>query len=230
MARLVLPHKTLFVPVPKRQTSVYRLLMALGVALACGLATTAEPEKPASLFDGKSLDGWEGNQKVFRVQDGAIVAGSLQAPLAHNEFLCTTKEYGNFELRLKVRLLGKDANGGIEFRSRRVPNHYEVAGYQADMAEGYWGCLYDESRRNRVLTGPSAAAQKELVKPNDWNEYVIRCEGRRVQMWLNGRRTVDYTEPDESTPRKGIIAVQIHGGPPSEAWYKDIRIRELSGR
>lgn len=230
MMRFVTICKAIAASVTGTKAKVACLLMALCMALSCGLAPAAEPKGFTSLFDGKTLNGWEGNQKVSHVQDGAIVAGSLQGPIAHNEFLCTTKEYGDFELRLKVRLVGKDANGGIQLRSRRVPNHHEVAGYQADMADGYWGCLYDESRRNRVLTGPSAAIQKEIVKPNDWNEYVVRCEGRRIQLWLNGRRTVDYTEPDESIPRKGIIAVQIHGGPPTEAWYKDIRIRELPGK
>jgi len=66
-----------------------------------------------------------------------------------------------------------------------------------------------------------------VLKPNDWNEYVIRCEGPRIQIWLNGLKTVDYTEPDEGIERTGVIALQIHGGPPSEAWYKDIELVEL---
>jgi hypothetical protein len=165
--------------------------------------------------------------KVFRIEDGAVVGGSLKANVARNEFLCTTRQYGNFELRLKVKLLGKGANGGVQIRSRRVPNHHEVSGYQADMADGWWGKLYDESRRNRVLAGPSLAEQKKIVKPGEWNDYVIRCEGRRIRLWLNGQPTVDYAEPDASLPQTGIIGLQIHGGPPSEAWYKDIMIREL---
>ena len=68
---------------------------------------------------------------------------------------------------------------------------------------------------------------KDLVKPNDWNELRVRCEGPRIQIWLNGKQTVDYTEEDDEIPRKGVIGLQIHGGPPAEAWYKDIMIREL---
>ena len=183
-------------------------------SLGCGSSClAAEPEQFTRLFDGKTFDGWEGNLKVFRIEDGAIVGGSLQRPVARNEFLCTKKEYGDFELRLKCKLLGKGANGGVQIRSRRIPNHHEVIGYQADMAEGYWGCLYDESRRNQVLAGPPRPSTDKIVHDGDWNDYVIRCEGRRIQLWLNGRQTVDYTEPDASLPQTGIIGLQIHGGP-----------------
>lgn len=202
-------------------------------ALMAGPLWAAEPvaeEGFTPLFDGKSLDGWEGNQKVFRIEDGAIVGGNLQKGLPRNEFLCTTKQYGDFELRLKFKLVGKGVNGGVQIRSQRVPDNSEVSGYQADMADGYWGCLYDESRRNRILAGPPAADRAKPVKKDDWNDYTIRCQGRRIQLWVNGQATVDYTEPDEKIPQKGLIGLQIHGGPPSEAWYKDVRIKELPGK
>lgn len=190
-------------------------------AFACGQQWTA-------LFDGKSFAGWEGNLEVFRIQDGTIVAGSLDRPVARNEFLCTEQSFEDFELRLKVKLVGKGANAGIQLRTVRIPNHHEVIGYQADMGEGWWGKLYDESRRNRVLAEPPATDDmKQVVRTDDWNDYVIRCEGPRIQLWLNGTQTVDYTEPDDKIARQGVIAVQIHGGPPSEAWYKDIQIRSL---
>ena len=69
---------------------------------------------------------------------------------------------------------------------------------------------------------------RQVVQPHDWNEYVIRCQGPRIQLWLNGTQTVDYTEAEDDIDRQGVIAVQIHGGPPSEAWYKDIQIRSLA--
>jgi len=84
--------------------------------------------------------------------------------------------------------------------------------------------LYDESRRKKILAGED---NSKLVKKDDWNEYVIRCEGTHIQLFLNGKKTVDYTEKEADIDRKGVIAVQIHGGPPSEAWYKDITIKEL---
>jgi hypothetical protein len=188
------------------------------------------PTNAVSLFDGKTLSGWEGNLDWFRVEDGAIVAGSLKKAVPRNEFLCTTKAYGDFELRLKVKLLGDpaQANAGIQIRSRRIPNHNEMIGYQADMGQHYWGCLYDESRRNKILAQPAGDVLKKALKPGDWNQYVIRCEGRRVQVWLNGVQTVDYTEPDESIEQTGLIGLQIHSGPPSEAWYKNIQITEIA--
>ncbi len=146
-------------------------------------AAAADDSKFVSLFDGKTLDGWGGDLKVFRVEDGAIVGGSLKQALPHNEFLTSKKEYGDFELRLKVKLSGaSSANGGIQIRSRRVPNNYEMSGYQADMGQQYWGSLYDESRRNKTLAGPDANELKKVLKQNDWNDYVIRCEGRHIQL------------------------------------------------
>jgi hypothetical protein len=192
--------------------------------------TTSDGVTTSAIFDGKTFTGWEGNLDWFRIEDGAIVAGSLKKAAPRNEFLCTTKAYGDFELRLKVKLLGNpaQANAGIQIRSRRVPNHNEMSGYQADMGQQYWGCLYDESRRNKVLAQPAADVLKKALKPGDWNQYVIRCEGRRVQLWLNGVQTVDYTEPDEAIEQTGLIGLQIHSGPASEAWYKDIEIVEIA--
>lgn len=191
--------------------------------------------KSVRLFDGKTFNGWEGNLKIFRIQDGAIVGGSLQEKVAQNEFLCTSQEYSDFVLRLKFKLLGdpKGANAGIQFRTQRIPNHHEVIGYQADIGQNYWGALYDESRRKKVLAGPTPEEVQRLSKPNDWNEYVIRAEGRRIRLELNGRQTVDYTETDETilkTGQTGRICVQIHGGPPSEAWYKDITLETLPAK
>ncbi len=179
------------------------------------------------LFDGKSLDGWDGNLDVFAIREGAVVGGSLKENVARNEFLTTKKEYGDFELRLQFKLLGETANAGVQIRSQRIPDHHEMIGYQADMGDGWWGCLYDESRRKKVLAGPEAADRDKVVKKDDWNDYRILCEGRRIRLWINGQPTVDYTESDETIPQKGLIGLQIHGGPPSEAWYRNVRIKEL---
>lgn len=189
----------------------------------------AEPAKPKPLFDGKTFQGWEGDTaKSFRIQDGAIVGGNLQNAIPRNEFLCTTRQYTNFVLKAKFKLLGGEkANAGIQFRTQRIPNHHEVYGYQADMGQNYWGALYDESRRKKVLAAPPKEEIAQFVKFNEWNDYEIRAEGARIQLFVNGRKTVDYLEEDATIPRYGIIAVQIHSGPPTEAWYKDITIQEL---
>jgi hypothetical protein len=203
--------------------------LALIMSLISLLAVPAIADEPGfqSLFDGHSLAGWEGNGRIFHVEDGAIVGGSLAEPIARNEFLCTTAEFGDFELRLKFKLLGEGVNGGVQIRSRRIPNHHEVKGYQADLGDGWWGSLYDESRRNKILAAADMALVRSILKRNDWNDYTIRCQGRRIQLSINGQPTVDYTEPDENIEQTGLIGLQIHAGKPSEAWYKDIRIKKL---
>ncbi|MEX0585168.1 MAG: DUF1080 domain-containing protein, partial [Pirellulales bacterium] len=148
------------------------LLFAWLMSLGAGSLFAAD-KSAIKLFDGKSLDGWEGNEKIFRVEEGAIVAGSLKDKIARNEFLCTKEKYGDFELRLKFKLLGKGANAGVQFRTKRIPNHHEVSGYQADMGDGWWGSLYDESRRNKILAGPKAGTLDRVLKRDDWNEYRI---------------------------------------------------------
>lgn len=207
------------------------LWLILLVACAFSLAAVAR-SKPVRLFDGKTFKGWEGNLNIFRIAEGALVGGSLQARMPRNEFLCTTQEYSDFTLRLKFKLLGypQGANAGIQFRTERIPNHHEVIGYQADIGQQYWGALYDESRRKKVLAGPTPEEVRQLIKPNDWNEYVIRAEGKRIRLELNGRQTVDYTEPDETIKQRGCICLQIHSGPPSEAWYKEITLEPLPAK
>ncbi len=202
-------------------------LIILGLVF-CGILVSNGAEKEIALFDGKTFQGWEGNLKIFRIEKKAIVGGTLNEKIAHNEFLCTKKIYKNFILRLEVKLLGgAKANAGIQIRTKRIPNHHEVIGYQADMGKGWWGSLYDESRRRRVLSKADPTVIQKILKPNNWNRYEIRCEGNRIRLYINGSQTIDYTEADPKIPLEGVIALQIHGGPPSEAWYRNIRLTPL---
>jgi hypothetical protein len=204
------------------------LLCVSLVAALCAPAARAADAKP--LFDGKTFAGWEGDtKKTWRIDDGALVGGSTEQVVPRNEFLCTTKEYGDYELKLKFKLVGdKGANAGVQLRTKRIPNHHEVSGYQADIGDGYWGALYDESRRNKVLAQPDKATAEKAVKRGEWNDYVIRCEGPRIRLWLNGVLTVDYTEKDDKIERTGVVGVQVHGGAKAEVRYKDLTIEELS--
>ena len=192
------------------------------------LATQQNSEQGfVSMFDGLSLKGWKGDKKFWRIEDGAITGGSLKTMFKHNEFLRTEKQYKDFELRLQFQLTGKRTNGGIQIRTQEIPDDHEVSGYQADLGEGWWGCLYDESRRRRVLAGPKPADRGKPVRIGEWNDYRILCQGKRIQLWINGSKTVDYTEPDPKIPLEGIIAVQVHGNMLMIARYKNIRIKEL---
>jgi hypothetical protein len=201
-------------------------LLLLGLLLAPWPTMAGEPGFQA-LFDGKTFEGWEGNLDVFRIENGAVVGGTMEARIARNEFLCTKGEFGDFELRLQFKVLGDKANAGVQFRSRRIPNHHEVNGYQADLGDGWWGSLYDESRRNKILAAADPKIVEKALKRDDWNDYTIRCQGPRIQLWINGQQTVDYTEPEQGIEQTGLIGLQIHGGNPSEAWYRDIRIKKL---
>ena len=216
--------------------------------VAATTSNRASESEFQSIFDGKKLAGWSGNMDMFRMEDGAIVGGSMKHKIPRNEFLTFEKKYQDFELRLEAKLIGEGGNAGIQIRSRRateeeikskekgkhIPAH-EMVGYQVDMGKAWkniwWGKLYDESRRRKVLAAPeNEAALEKLVKWNDWNDYRILCEGPRIQIWLNGTQTVDYKETEANIADNGVIGLQIHGGPPSEAWYRNIRIRVISDR
>ncbi|MFO0877314.1 MAG: DUF1080 domain-containing protein [Gemmataceae bacterium] len=203
--------------------------LAWVILLVSPLAALAE-YRP--LFDGKTFKGWEGDVKhTWRITEGAIVGGSLEKLVPRNEFLCTEKSYGDFDLKVKFKLLGdpEKVNAGVQFRTKRIPNHHEVSGYQADIGQGYWGALYDESRRNKVLAQPDKKVLGKLVKQGEWNEYRIRCEGDRIRLWLNGTLTVDYTEKDAKIEKRGIIGLQVHGGALAKVLYKEIDIEEIPG-
>ena len=207
-------------------------LAVIFLSLTLLAAKAADTPKAVPIFDGKTFKGWEGDtNKTWRIAEGALVGGSLKENVPHNEFICTTRSYTNFVLRLKFKLAGTEGfiNGGVQVRSKHVDNPpYELSGYQVDMGDPeWWGCLYDESRRNKVVAKSDMLEVNKVLKRGEWNEYVIRCEGKRLRASLNSYQTFDYTEPDDAIPQFGIIGLQVHGGGKTEAWYKDIMIEEL---
>jgi HEAT repeat protein len=182
-----------------------------------------------TLFDGRSLAGWEGETNVWRVREGVIVGGSTNGN-PRNEFLASARRWTNFVLRLEYKLVGTEGfiNSGVQFRSVRVKQPAnEMSGYQADIGAGYSGCLYDESRRNKFLVQPPADQIKRLEKAGDWNRYEVRGEGRHIQIFLNGEKTVDFTESDQALPQEGLIGLQIHGGSKAEVCFRNLSLTEL---
>ena len=184
------------------------------------------PEGFQRLFDGKTLKGWKGRPTLWKVEDGAIVGRTAaEAKLKHNDFLYTEKEYGDFELRLKFRLMNH--NSGVQVRSV-VHDDFRVTGYQADMAEKrYTGILYEEGGRG-ILADVDPKKTAEFVKPGQWNDYRILCQGNLVQFSINGRQTINYTEKKPDARKKGVIAFQLHGGPPMTVYFKDVILQDLS--
>jgi predicted esterase len=188
-----------------------------------GVRPVVETAGMQPLVNGKDLTGWEGNTELWSVRDGMLVGRS--PGLNHNEFLATTRPYGDFVLTLDFRMIDGKGNSGVQFRSVRVPGT-EMSGYQADIGEGYWGSLYDESRRNKILVRAAEGALKALKK-DGWNHYVVRAIGDHIMISLNGVSSVDYRETDSNIARSGLIAVQIHAGGPMEVQFKDMMIQSL---
>ena len=190
---------------------------------------------PVALFDGESLTGWHSKHpERWRVEDGAIVSGDGAERIPNNFFLFTEKSFADFEFRCEFRLTGDPKTGlinsGIQFRSRELPNGH-ARGYQADIGDPeWWGGIYDEHRRNATIAKPDLAKILPAVKRNDWNEYVIRCEGARSRLWINGVLSVDFIEPDQAIPREGKIAVQIHSGGAAKVEFRNLTIEEFARR
>lgn len=195
-----------------------------GLGMGQEKSATKGEEGFVPLFNGRDFEGWEGNLNLWKIENGAIVGDS--PGIKQNEFLATKKSYGDFELRLEFKLRNGKGNTGVQFRSIREPNSTAVIGYQADLGEKYWGCLYDEHRRNKVLVQAPSELDK-VLKPDDWNTYIIRAEGDHITLSINGLKTVDYREPDTAIARNGIIAVQVHSGPPLRVEFRNLRIKQL---
>ncbi len=176
------------------------------------------------MLHGDSLDGWDGDTMLWKIQDGKLVGTS--PGIKNNEFLVAPGTYKDFILKFSFRLKDGKGNSGVQFRSVRVPGSTEMNGYQADIGENYWGCLYDESRRNRVLAQTSERASK-TVNEDGWNHYVIRVMGDHILLMLNGVLSVDYREEDSRIADSGRIGFQIHAGGPMQIEFKDIYLQEL---
>lgn len=171
----------------------------------------ASPENLGSFFDGRSLLGWDCDRKVWSVEDGELV-GKAPLGLPHNSFARSELLLGDFRLELDVKLVPDTANSGLQFRSVALPNG-EMRGYQADIGHGWWGLLYEEEGR-----GILQKAQANPVQPGAWNHYEILAVGDRVQLAINGVRTVDLVDP--AGARRGVVGLQVHSGGPTEVRFR----------
>jgi putative heme-binding domain-containing protein len=173
------------------------------------------PQNALTFFNGRDLTGWEGDTSLWRVEGGEIIGRSTG--LATNEFLRSTMVVGDFRLVLRVKLVDDRGNSGIQFRSEPLPNG-DVKGYQADIGPGWWGKLYEEHGR-KLLWDKSG---EQYVRPGEWNDYEILAVGHRIQTAINGNVCVDLE--DNAGALRGIVALQLHSGGPTEIRFKDIRI------
>ena len=202
-----------------------------------------------SLFDGKTLENWDGNPKFWSVKDGTI-SGQTTAenPTKGNTFIVWRGgEFGEFELKLQYKIIG--GNSGIQYRSFEVPDQqWLIGGYQGDFEAGktYSGILYGERFRgilaNRGLTteigsnhkprvlghvGESSEIQKRILD-EDWNDYHITARDFHFIHRINGTITSEcYDEDSEQRRSDGLLALQLHAGPPMLVQFRNIRIRQL---
>ena len=194
----------------------------VGMLLVCCAFGADEPGfRP--LFDGKTLAGWDGDARLWSVRDGVIVGSTEGVSLNDNSFLINKRKFANFILRTEVKL--RNHNSGIQFRSEALPD-WVVRGLQADMAENnWWGSLYDEKgKRGTIVNGWKGKAET-MVRPNDWNDYEVLCDGDLIRLKVNGLVTAEFH--DTGGPRDGVIALQLHRGTPMEVRFRNIRIKEL---
>jgi hypothetical protein len=194
----------------------------------------AQGDDAKSFFNGKDLTGWQGLDKYWSVKDGAIVGSSFPDGLKFNTFLCSKRPYRDFELKFKVRLTGgAHANSGVQIRSEIFDKEtLAVRGPQCDMGQIYWASLYGEHfggkkpNQGGMMQAANAEVVKKVLKPDDFNDYHIRCVGKRVTIQLNGVTTVDGEFP--TMPDSGIIAWQLHSSKlPMEVTFKDIEFKEI---
>ena len=175
-----------------------------------------------SLFKGTNLDGWDGDPRLWKVHEGMIVGSTEGVELTDNSFLISKQSYDNFVLRVQVRL--RNHNSGIQFRSEALPN-WVVRGLQADMAENnWWGSIYDEKGTRGVVVNGWKGKAETVVRPADWNDYEVLCDGDLIRLTVNGLVTAELRD---STHRKGIMALQLHRGPPMAVYFRNLRIRLL---
>ena len=239
--------------------SNYRLsALLLFVVAACGTTAFAQVQPSdgfASLFDGKTLKGWDGSPALWSVEDGCIVAKTGRQGeanfLAYNQFLTYEGDVPeNFVLEFDI-WLSKEGNSGMQFRSWRdsdTSKPWRVYGYQADFdgSHTYSGIVYGENFRG-ILANRGAIAEvgdnhqpkdmkrfaesddiKKAIKVEDWNHYKVTVQGYLFIMEINGVVTSILFDDDKEMRRNnGVLAIQAHAGPPMKVMVKNIRIKAL---
>ena len=210
--------------------------------------TTEESVEVMTLFDGKTLEGWKSlkpeNAKFWSVVDGVITASNGDKKMPVNTYLASTSEYQDFEFTCDFRLSGDQNSGGIinsgiQYRSLLKTQKKKakdgtiieipiIVGYQADIGKKWWGGIYDEHRRRKLVAGDAKALlASEGFKHDNWQDYKIVCKGNHHQLFINGFLTADYTEKNPKIPSKGVIALQLHKGGVAKIEYKNIKLKKL---
>ena len=235
---------------PTKALPIFAVCFA-AIVLAAPLAVGAE-EGFKELFNGTNLDGWDGNPKFWRVEDGSITGQTTpDNPTQGNTFIVWRGgELDDFVLKLEYRIVG--GNSGIQYRSfenEKDWGKWVIGGYQADLEAGkkFSGILYGERFRGILglrgqktvigddhkpkvvgTVGDSDVLQSK-IKSEDWNEYTIVAKGHTFTHKINGHITVEVTDEDKAQRRRaGLLALQLHAGPPMKVQFRNIRVKRLA--
>ena len=224
----------------------------LSVAVCCGFAAAAEAEEEGfeTIFNGTDLTGWDGPPDLWSVKDGVIHGETTKEKPTHGNTFCIWRggTLEDFELRLSFRI--ENGNSGVQYRSKDL-GKWRIAGYQAEVCNGSSvGFLYGERMRGSLcrvgqkvvierdekdkvvikVVGalPDAKQAFAKYKAKGWNDYRIIARGNHIVQYLNGVQTVDCVDNDEKgRMMSGVLALQIHAGPPMVVEFKDIKIKTL---
>lgn len=248
-----MPHHHCLTRFSNSRISFFVLILALMSCFSlvpCYSLMAADEAGFKSLFNGKDLTGWDGDPKIWTVEEGLITGRTTaENPLKNNTFLIWRDgEVDDFVLKLSFKISGEGnkANSGIQYRSKDFGN-WVVGGYQGDFEAGetYSGILYEEKlgrgilaergtkvvvdaegKKNVVETIGDSKELQKVIKQGDWNEYEIIAQGNHLVHKINGQVMIDVTDNDEAHRRmSGILALQCHVGPPMVVQFKDIRIQ-----
>ncbi|MDN3667412.1 DUF1080 domain-containing protein [Algibacter miyuki] len=179
-----------------------------------------------------NLNEWKAvnpdNQHFWTVTDSTLVGGTGEQKIPVNTYLSSKETYKDFELRCLFRLTGDHnlglINSGIQYRS--IVEGNKISGYQADIGKGYWGDIYDEHRRKKLIDGDMSVL-KQLLNDDGWNSYIVRCKGDVHELYINGVKTTEYQELNKDIPSEGVIAFQLHKGGNAKIEVKNITITKL---
>jgi hypothetical protein len=215
-----------------KRSVVAVLALAAGLAALAGAADQPKKETPVvppregksetiTLFDGKSLDGWEGRDDLWSVKDGVIV-GKNKDEVKASTYLLTKRNFTDFRITAKGKLAESEMHTGIAFWGRKAPEHgdpYTYAGLLV-MFPSNWG-MYDLYGRSGLPVDPAPA--KKVGKQHDWNDLEILAQGNRVRVAVNGTPVVDWRDPQPELLKEGPIGLQLHANKmPQEVQFKDI--------
>ena len=230
-------------------------LLGLAAIAFAGQAVAAE-KGFKSIFDGKTLKAWNGDPKFWSVQDGAITGKTTREnPTKGNTFIIWEGgKTGDFDLRLDYKIVG--GNSGIQYRSFKAdgPDEWRIGGYQADFEAGdtYSGICYGErfrgilslrGKKTTLTIGDDGKLKKAVeefakdadiakaIKKEEWNGYRIVARGFNISHYINGVKTTQLIDRDKKSRRAdGLLALQLHAGPPMTVQFRNIRIKALPKR